>query len=218
MARVINFSAGPAALPLEVLEQARADMPDWQGSGMSVMEVSHRSKAFIAAAEQAEADLRELLGISDAYAVMFLQGGATQQFALLPMNLAQPDDTVDYLVTGSWSKKAAKEAGVVRNANVVADGADSNYTDVPAIDSWQLDSNAAYFHYTPNETIGGVEIHEPPYLDGGSDVLMEPGMCFTNEPGIYLPGRFGLRIEDICFITEDGADHFGQWQESPAAP
>ena len=181
MARVINFSAGPAALPLEVLEQARADMPDWQGSGMSVMEVSHRSKAFIAAAEQAEADLRELLGISDDYAVMFLQGGATQQFALLPMNLAQPGDTVDYLVTGSWSKKAAKEAGVVRNANVVADGADSNYTDVPAIDSWQLDSNAAYFHYTPNETIGGVEIHEPPQV-GAVPIVADMSSTILSRP------------------------------------
>lgn len=181
MARVINFSAGPAALPLEVLEQARAEMPDWQGSGMSVMEVSHRSKAFIAVAEQAEADLRELLGISDDYAVMFLQGGATQQFALLPMNLAQPGDTVDYLVTGSWSKKAAKEAGVVRNANVVADGADSNYTDVPAIDSWQLDSNAAYFHYTPNETIGGVEIHEPPQV-GAVPIVADMSSTILSRP------------------------------------
>ncbi len=162
MSRVINFSAGPAALPLEVLEQAKAELPDWQGSGMSVMEVSHRSKAFLAVAEQAEADLRELLGISDDYAVMFLQGGATMQFALLPMNLSQPGDTLDYLLTGSWSKKAAKEAGVLRNVNIVADGADSSFTDVPAADTWNLDPSAAYFHYTPNETIGGVEIAEPP--------------------------------------------------------
>jgi len=162
MSRVINFSAGPAALPLEVLEQAKAELPDWQGSGMSVMEISHRSKAFLAVAKQAEADLRELLGISDDYAVMFLQGGATMQFALMPMNLSQPGDTLDYLLTGSWSKKAAKEAGVLRNVNIVADGADSSYTDVPAADTWNLDPSAAYFHYTPNETIGGVEIAEPP--------------------------------------------------------
>ena len=122
MSRVINFSAGPAALPLEVLERAKSDIPDWQGSGMSVMEVSHRSKAFIAVAEEAEADLRDLMGIPDDYAVMFLQGGATQQFALLPMNLAQPDQTVDYLLTGSWSKKAFKEASAVRKAQIAADG------------------------------------------------------------------------------------------------
>ncbi len=107
MARVFNFSAGPAALPLEVLEQAKADIPDWAGTGMSVMELSHRSKEFIAVAEQAEADLRELLQIPDDYAVLFQQGGATQQFALLPMNLAAPNQPVDYLVTGAWSKKAA---------------------------------------------------------------------------------------------------------------
>jgi len=181
MSRVINFSAGPAALPLEVLEQAKAEMPDWQGSGMSVMEVSHRSKAFIAVAEQAEADLRDLLGISDDYAVMFLQGGATQQFALMPMNLAQPGDSVDYLVTGSWSKKAAKEAAVVRTLNVVADGADSSYTDVPAFDTWRLDANAAYFHYTPNETIGGVEIHEPPQV-GAVPIVADMSSTILSRP------------------------------------
>ena len=181
MSRVINFSAGPAALPLEVLEQARADMPDWQGSGMSVMEVSHRSKAFIAVAETAEADLRELMGISDDYAVMFLQGGATMQFALLPMNLSQSGDTVDQLVTGSWSKKAAKEAGVVRNCNVVADGADSSYTEVPDRDTWQLDPGAAYFHYCPNETIGGVEIHEVPAV-GEVPVVADMSSTILSRP------------------------------------
>ena len=181
MLRVINFSAGPAALPLEVLEQARADIPDWQGLGMSVMEVSHRSKAFLAVAEEAEADLRELMNISDDYAVMFLQGGATMQFALLPMNLSAPGATVDCLLTGSWSKKAAVEAGSVRTVNIVADGADSNYTDVPAQDTWNCDPNAAYFHYTPNETIGGVEIHAPPVVgavplvaDMSSTILSRP--------------------------------------------
>lgn len=181
MSRVINFSAGPAALPLEVLEQARADMPDWQGSGMSVMEVSHRSKAFVAVAEEAEADLRELMNISDDYAVMFLQGGATLQFALLPMNLSAPGATIDCLLTGSWSKKAASEAGIVRSVNIAADGAASNYTDVPARDTWNCDPNAAYFHYAPNETIGGVEIHAPPEVgdvplvaDMSSTILSRP--------------------------------------------
>jgi len=164
------------ALPLEVLEQARAEIPDWQDSGMSVMEVSHRSKAFIAIAETAEADVRELMGISDNYSVMFLQGGATMQFALLPMNLSQPGDTIDCLLTGTWSKKAFMEARAVRNARIVADGENSAYTDVPARESWQLESGAAYFHYTPNETIGGVEIHQPPVV---GDVPLVADMSST---------------------------------------
>ncbi|MFW2403771.1 MAG: 3-phosphoserine/phosphohydroxythreonine transaminase [Gammaproteobacteria bacterium] len=181
MSRVINFSAGPAALPLEVLEQAKAELPDWQGSGMSVMEISHRSKAFLAVAEQAEADLRELLGVSDDYAVMFLQGGATMQFALLPTNLSQPGDTVDYLLTGSWSKKAAKEASILRNVNIVADGADTSYTDVPAANTWNLDPSAAYFHYTPNETIGGVEIAEPPNT-GSVPIIADMSSTILSRP------------------------------------
>jgi phosphoserine aminotransferase len=166
MSRVFNFSAGPAALPLEVLEQAKADMPEWSGTGMSVMELSHRSKAYAGVAEQAEADLRELMGISDEHAVLFLQGGATLQFALIPMNLAAASASADYLVTGSWGKKAVKEAQICRKANVVADSGASNYTDVPDRSTWQCDPEAAYFHYTPNETIGGVEIHTPPDVDG----------------------------------------------------
>ncbi len=181
MARVFNFSAGPAALPLEVLEEAKAGLTDWQGSGMSVMEISHRSKPFIAVAEQAEADLRELMGISDDYAVLFLQGGATQQFALIPMNLSAEGQTVDQLVTGSWSKKALKEGKALRNVNVVADGADSNYTDVPAADTWKLTPDAAYLHYCANETIGGLEFHAPPkagnvplVADMSSTILSRP--------------------------------------------
>jgi len=181
MSRVINFSAGPAVLPLAVLEQARAEIPDWQGSGMSVMEVSHRSKAFLAVAEQSEADLRELMRIPDDYAVLFLQGGATMQFALLPMNLSRPGDSIDCLVTGSWSKKALKEVQIVRSANIVADGAALGYTDVPGEGAWNLDSDAAYFHYTPNETIGGLEIFEPPdsvvvplVADMSSTILSRP--------------------------------------------
>ena len=162
MARIFNFSAGPATLPLEVLEQARTDLPDWNGRGVSIMEISHRSKAFIKVAEQSEADLRELLAIPEDYAVLFLQGGATLQFALIPMNLAGPDQTVDYLVTGQWSKKAVQEAKCVRAVNVVADGAAGNYTDVPARATWKLTPGAAYLHYCPNETIGGLEIDQIP--------------------------------------------------------
>lgn len=181
MARVVNFSAGPAVLPLEVLQQVQAELIDWQGSGMSVMEISHRSKAFIKVAEQAEADLRELMAIPDDYAVLFLQGGATTHFALLPMNLSGPDQSVDCLVTGSWSKKASKEAAAVRKVNVVADGAGSNYMDLPATSAWKLDPKAAYFHYCANETISGLEIHEPPVVgavplvaDMSSTILSRP--------------------------------------------
>jgi phosphoserine aminotransferase len=193
MARVFNFSAGPAALPLEVLEEVQAGLTDWQGSGMSVMEISHRSKPFIAVAEKAEADLRELMNISDDYAVMFLQGGATQQFALIPMNLSDEGQTVDQLVTGSWSKKALKEGKTLRNVNVVADGADSSYTDVPARDTWSLTPDAAYFHYCANETIGGVEFHAPPDVgnvplvaDMSSTILSRP--IDVNKFGLIYAG------------------------------
>ena len=181
MSRVFNFSAGPAAIPLEVLEEAQASLPDWSGAGMSVMEMSHRSKAFTAVAEAAESDLRELMNIPDSYAVLFLQGGATQQFALVPMNLASADQSVDYLITGSWSKKAQKTAAAMRGVNVVADAANLSYADVPAQGSWDCDPQAAYFHYTANETIGGVEIHEPPNMgavplvtDMSSNILSRP--------------------------------------------
>jgi len=181
MARVFNFSAGPAALPLEVLEQIQADIPEWLDTGMTVMELSHRSKEFIGVAEQAEADLRELMGIPDDYAVLFLQGGATTQFALLPMNLAGQDQVVDYLVTGSWGKKAVKEAQALRTVNVVADGAGSNYTDVPPPSEWQCTQGAAYFHYTPNETIGGVEIHEPPAV-GDAPLVADMSSTILSRP------------------------------------
>ncbi len=189
MARVFNFSAGPAALPLEVLEEASAALADWQGSGMGVMEVSHRSKAFVAVAEQAEADLRELMNISADYSVLFLQGGATQQFALIPMNLSDEGQTVDQLVTGSWSKKALKEGRALRSVNVVADAADLNYVDVPAQDSWKLTSDAAYFHYCSNETIGGVELHEPPDV-GSVPLVTDMSSTILSRP--IDVSRYGL--------------------------
>jgi phosphoserine aminotransferase len=164
MPRVFNFSAGPAVLPAPVLEQIRADIPDWHG-GMSVMEVSHRSKEFIAVAETAERDLRDLLSISDDYSVLFVQGGATLQFAMVPLNLAARGDTVDYIQTGTWSKKAIGEARRFCNVNVAADSRDSNFAHIPPQDSWELSDNAAYLHYTPNETIGGVEFHFVPEAD-----------------------------------------------------
>ena len=218
MARVFNFSAGPAALPLEVLETAKAELIDWQGSGMSVMEVSHRSKPFMAVAEQAEADLRELMGISADYSVMFLQGGATQQFALIPMNLSEAGQTVDQLVTGSWSKKALKQGQAVRDVNLVADGGDSNYTDVPAPDSWELTPDAAYFHYCANETIGGLEIHDVPDVgdvpvvsDMSSTLLSRPiemdrfGMIYAGAQKNIGPAGLTIVVVRKDMIAEGGA-------------
>ena len=179
MSRVFNFSAGPAVLPEQVLEQVRADIPDWHG-GMSVMEVSHRSKEFIAVAETAEQDLRDLLSIPDDYAVLFVQGGATLQFSMVPLNLAGPGDTVDYVQTGAWSKKAIAEARRFCNVHIVADSSDSNFAHIPPESDWRLSDDAAYLHYTPNETIGGVEFHfipdttVPLVADMSSTILSRP--------------------------------------------
>ena len=162
MSRVINFSAGPAMLPETVLEQARSEMLDWQGSGMSVMEMSHRGKEFMSIAEKAEADLRDLLKISDNYKVLFLQGGASSQFAMVPINLLGNKGTADYLNTGQWSKKAIAEARRYCEVNVAASSDDSGFTSIPDKDQWNLNGNAAYLHYTPNETIGGLEFQEIP--------------------------------------------------------
>jgi len=157
MSRIFNFSAGPAMLPQAVLEKAQQEILDWQGSGMSVMEMSHRGKEFMSIAAQAEADLRELMSISDDYAVLFLQGGASSQFAMVPLNLLGNKKTADYINTGAWSKKAIAEAKRYCDVNVAASSEDSKFTTVPTQDSWQLNPDAAYLHYTPNETIGGVE-------------------------------------------------------------
>lgn len=166
MSRVYNFSAGPAALPLEVLERIRQDIPDWNGKGMSVMEISHRSRAFMDVAERAEQDVRDLLGIPDDYSVLFLQGGATLQFAMAPLNLAKVSDSADYVQTGSWSKKAISEASRFCKVNVTADNSDSNFCHIPPESTWNKTAGAAYLHYTPNETIGGVEFHFVPETNG----------------------------------------------------
>ncbi|MGB1579936.1 MAG: 3-phosphoserine/phosphohydroxythreonine transaminase [Nevskiales bacterium] len=178
MARVFNFSAGPAALPEEVLKQASEEMLDWQGSGMSVMEMSHRGKAFVSIAEQAEADLRELLNVPSNYKVLFLQGGATGQFAAIPMNLARGKSAADYVVNGSWGKKAVKEAGKYLDDVRIAAQPDS-FTIAPS--DLVLNPDAAYVHYTPNETIEGVEFHSVPAVgdvplvaDMSSTILSRP--------------------------------------------
>ncbi|HEY8051799.1 MAG TPA: 3-phosphoserine/phosphohydroxythreonine transaminase [Steroidobacteraceae bacterium] len=188
--RVFNFAPGPATLPAPVLEQARDELLDWRGSGMSVMEVSHRSKPFIAAAEEAEALLRELLSVPANYKVLFLQGGATGQFAAIPLNLAAADSTVDYLNTGAWSKKAIGEAKrLVARVNVVADEASSGYTTVPEAAALKLTAGAAYVHYTPNETIGGVEF---PYVPATGAVPLVADMSSTILSRPIEVSKFGL--------------------------
>jgi phosphoserine aminotransferase len=163
--RSFNFSPGPAVLPTEVLEQARDELLDWRRSGMSVMEVSHRGKAFVDVAQEAEADLRELLGVPRNYKILFMQGGASAQFSLVPLNLARADSAVDYLNTGHWSKKAIAEARRYCAVNVAAD-AGGEYLRVPPQREFKLNSEAAYVHYTPNETISGVEFSHVPATRG----------------------------------------------------
>ena len=181
MEHLYNFSAGPAVLPREVLEQARDELIDWHGCGMSVMEMSHRGKEYMSIQAQAEADLRELMGIPANYKVLFLQGGASSQFAMVPMNLLRGKASADYLNTGEWSKKAIKEAKKFGQVNVVASAEDKKFTYAPTQDAWTLDPNAAYVHYTPNETIGGVEIFWTPetgdvplVADMSSNILSRP--------------------------------------------
>eukprot|EP00475_Leptophrys_vorax_P043538 TRINITY_DN8405_c0_g1_i1.p1 TRINITY_DN8405_c0_g1~~TRINITY_DN8405_c0_g1_i1.p1 ORF type:complete len:460 (+),score=36.80 TRINITY_DN8405_c0_g1_i1:76-1380(+) len=156
-ARVFNFSAGPATLPRHVLEKAQAELVDWNGCGMSVMEMSHRGKEFLSIIRKAEADLRALLAIPDDYAVLFLQGGASSQFSALPLNLCAPGDAADFVVTGSWGDKAYKEAGKYCAANLAATGKPGKYTAVPPPAEWKLTAGAKYVHICSNETIQGVE-------------------------------------------------------------
>ncbi len=178
--RVFNFSPGPAALPLEVLEQAREELLDWRQSGMSVMEISHRSAAFEQAAGEAEADLRELLAIPVNYKVLFMQGGAAAQFSLVPLNLASSQSTVDYINTGHWSLRAIAEAGRYCRVHIACD-AGGRYTRVPPQSELRFSPGAAYVHYTPNETIGGVEFgyipdtrNVPLVADMSSSILSRP--------------------------------------------
>ena len=186
--RVYNFSPGPAVLPVEVLEQAREEMLDWRGSGMSVMEMSHRGKAFLSIAQQAEADLRELLAVPSNYKVLFLQGGATGQFAGIPLNLTTPESTIDFVNTGAWSKKAIGEAKRYAKVHVAADAGEP-YTSIPPVSQWQLTSNAAYVHYTPNETIGGVEYHFIPDV-GSAPLVADMSSTILSRP--IDVSKFGL--------------------------
>ncbi len=189
MARIFNFSAGPATLPEPVLKQAQAELLDWKGSGMSVMEVSHRGSDFVEFASQSEADLRSLMNVPDDYAVLFLAGGATLQFASIPLNLAGPEDTADYVLTGSWGKKAVGEARRYTNVNIAADASDTAFTTIPDPAGWQVSDAAAFLHYTPIETIVGVEFHDVP------DVSQAPLVADMSSTILSRPvdvSRFGI--------------------------
>ena len=181
MTRVFNFSAGPAALPESVLRKAAEEMLDWHGSGMSVMEMSHRGKEFIAIHAECEALLRELLAIPSNYKVLFMQGGAIGENAIVPMNMLRGRTGADYVNTGEWSKKSIKEASKYTAVNVVASSEDTKFDRVPKRENWRLDPNAAYVHICANETIGGVEYHfvpdvgEVPLIaDVSSNIMSRP--------------------------------------------
>lgn len=181
MTRVYNFSAGPAALPEPVLRQAAAEMLDWQGSGMSVMEMSHRGREFMSIHAEAIALLRELLAVPSNYKVLFMQGGAIAENAIVPMNLLRGHTGADYIDTGEWSKRSIEEAGKYCTVNVAASSRASGYTSIPPRSEWKLDPNAAYVHICANETIGGVEYHFTPDVgdvplvaDVSSNILSRP--------------------------------------------
>jgi phosphoserine aminotransferase len=186
---IFNFAAGPAVLPHDVLVQAREELLDWRGTGMSVMEMSHRGKDFMGIAAQAEADLRELMQIPKNYKVLFLQGGATTQFAMVPLNLLRGMAAADYVNTGIWSKKAIDEAKKFCNVNEVASSADKNFTYAPALKTWKLNKDAAYVHYTPNETIGGVEFGWVPQV-GEVPLVADMSSNILSRP--YDVSQFGL--------------------------
>lgn len=166
MPRKYNFSAGPAMLPEAVLKQAQAELSDWHGAGASIMEMSHRGKEFVSVAADAEQDLRDLLEVPENYKVLFLQGGATAQFAAIPMNILRGKKAADYILTGAWGKKAISEAKKYCTVNVVASSEGDKFASIPAFETWSLRHDAAYVHYTPNETIGGVEFHWVPNTNG----------------------------------------------------
>ena len=182
--RLPNFCAGPATMPTSVLERAQSELLDWQGRGLSVMEVSHRSKEYMAITDKAEAKLRTLMEIPDNYKVLFLQGGASLQFSAIPLNLLN-GGRGDYLTTGAWSGKAIKEAQRYEalglgKINLVATGKEDNFTTVPAQSEWNVSDDAAYFHYCANETIHGIQIFEPPQVD--APIIADMSSCILSQP------------------------------------
>ena len=222
---IYNFSAGPAMLPAAVLKEVQEELLDWQGSRMSVMEMSHRGKQFMSIAEQAEADLRSLLKVPDNYKVLFLQGGATGQFAAIPMNLMPEGGSADYVVTGSWGKKAIKEAGKYGTGRLAAQ-AQGGFTHIPDPAGWDLDPNAAYVHITPNETIEGVEYHQIPDVgdvplvgDFSSTLLSRPvdvakyGVMYAGAQKNIGPAGLVILIvrDDLLDRARSSCPSFIQW-------
>ncbi|KAJ9513787.1 hypothetical protein QJQ45_015514 [Haematococcus lacustris] len=206
--RIFNFSAGPAILPLEVLEECQRDLVNYKGTGMSVMEMSHRGKEYEAIIKKAEADLRQLLSIPDNYKVLFLQGGATLQFSMIPLNLTGEGDVTDYIVTGAWSKKALEEGKKYTQANLVAKGDNKS---IPAPASWKLSEGSKYVHYCDNETIGGVEFKSVPEV-GGRILVADMSSNFVSKPvdvskyGIIYAGaqkNVGPSGVTIVIVRED---------------
>jgi len=214
MARIFNFSAGPSALPEAVLQQAREEMLDWQGSGMSVMEMSHRGKHFSVIAEQLDADLRELMAIPDNYKVLFLQGGATAQFSMIPMNILQGKTKACYVNTGAWSTKALKDASRYCEVIVSASSEETNFTGIPEGSEWRVDPDAAYLHYTANETIHGVEFPFIPddqglplVCDMSSNILSRP--CDISRFGLIYAGtqkNMGPAGVTVVIVRDDLLD------------
>ncbi|MCH9673859.1 MAG: 3-phosphoserine/phosphohydroxythreonine transaminase [Gammaproteobacteria bacterium] len=211
MTRATNFSAGPAAVPFSVLERVQAELLDWRGGGASVMEVSHRGRDFMEMAAESEAKLRRLMAIPDNYRVLFLQGGATLQFSAVPMNLAPNGAKANYLCTGSWSKKAITEAQKACDVHVVATTEDGGFRSIPAQDSWDIHPDGAYFHYTPNETISGVEFHwvpddigQPLVADMSSTILSRP--VAVDRFGVIYAGaqkNMGIAGLTVVLVRED---------------
>lgn len=215
--RLFNFSAGPATLPEPVLRQAQAELLDWRGLGASVAEISHRSAPFIDMAAQAEADLRRLLSVPDDYAVLFLQGGATLQQALLPLNFAAPEQAADYLVTGHWGQTALKQARPYVDARIVASGEAGSYRDMPPSGDWQLSCDAAYLHVTANETIHGVELRQrieadaPVIADFSSSIASAP--VDVRDYGLIYAGaqkNLGPAGITVVIVRRDLLERAGQ--------
>ncbi|WP_369983481.1 3-phosphoserine/phosphohydroxythreonine transaminase [Thalassolituus sp.] len=206
MTRIFNFCAGPAALPTAVLERAGGELADWHGTGMSIMEMSHRSKEFVSVAEKAEQDLRDLMSIPDNYKVLFMQGGASSQFTMIPMNLLRGGSKADYINTGQWSTKAIKEAKRFCEVNVAASTEGNNFTSAPSQVELNLSPDAAYVHYTPNETIGGVEFDYVPetgdvplVADYSSSILSE-AIDVSKFGLIYAGAQKNIGPAGLCVV------------------
>ena len=231
MPRIFNFSAGPAVLPEEVLARAGDEMLDWRGTGMCVMEMSHRGKEFMSIAAEAEKDLRELLALPGNYKVLFLQGGATLQFAQIPMNLLAGKGKADYVVTGEWSKKAVKEAQAYCDVHIAASSEDKGFTYAPS--NWNVRPDTAYVHYCSNETIGGVEFHEIPKIeknlplvaDASSHILSRPldvskfGLIYAGAQKNIGPAGLTIVIvrEDLLGRAQKGTPSVMDYRQQAAA-